>query len=280
MKNYNKIEIKLNIKQISVILIIIALLLGIAFVKIIHTKYVNYKFSKKSTSFVENNEKPIFKINKILMYSSAGVIDNSTGEVLQDLDISQYTDISIEIDNKQKVQELTDENTVKELYIDNIKIENNAEKGERILNYKNPYLQGKFKMLQNCNNNRIDFKILNTNQESDDMNYDEANFYTDCSNPISLGYLNKNIVTRYAVSEKKNSISFDGSILKNANVDISDINAKISFQIHIKNNKNQEFVCNVILEDNLDEDKNEIYNGYVLKAQNTDDSKYNFIQVN
>lgn len=222
----------------------------------------------------------MFKINKILMYSSAGVIDNSTGEVLQDLDISQYTDISIEIDNKQKVQELTDENTVKELYIDNIKIENNAEKGERILNYKNPYLQGKFKMLQNCNNNRIDFKILNTNQESDDMNYDEANFYTDCSNPISLGYLNKNIVTRYAVSEKKNSISFDGSILKNANVDISDINAKISFQIHIKNNKNQEFVCNVILEDNLDEDKNEIYNGYVLKAQNTDDSKYNFIQVN
>ena len=178
------------------------------------------------------------------------------------------------------MQELTDENTVKELYIDNIKIENNAEKGERILNYKNPYLQGKFKMLQNCNNNRIDFKILNTNQESDDMNYDEANFYTDCSNPISLGYLNKNIVTRYAVSEKKNSISFDGSILKNANVDISDINAKISFQIHIKNNKNQEFVCNVILEDNLDEDKNEIYNGYVLKAQNTDDSKYNFIQVN
>ena len=63
-------------------------------------------------------------------------------------------------------------------------------------------------------------------------------------------------------------------------IDISDINAKISFQIHIKNNKNQEFVCNVILEDNLDEDKNEIYNGYVLKAQNTDDSKYNFIQVN
>ena len=47
MKNYNKIEIKLNIKQISVILIIIALLLGIAFVKIIHTKYVNYKLCRK-----------------------------------------------------------------------------------------------------------------------------------------------------------------------------------------------------------------------------------------
>lgn len=280
MKNYNRIEIKLNSNKFIAILVILALLIGLIFVKIIHTKIINSKFSKNSTSFVDNNEQPMFKINKILMYSSAGVVDNSIGEVLQDLDISQYTDISIGIDNKGKVQEITDENTVKELYIDNIKIENNSENGERIFNYKNPYLQGKFKMLQNCANSRIDFKILNTNQESDDMNYDEANFYTDCSNPISLGYLNKNIVTRYAVSEKKNSVSFDGSILKNANIDISDINAKISFQIHIKNNKNQEFICNVILEDNLDEDKNEIYKGYVLKAQNTDDSKYNFIQVN
>ena len=229
MKNYNKIEIKLNSNKFIAILVILALLIGLIFVKIIHTKIVNSKFSKNSTSFVDNNEQPMFKINKILMYSSAGVVDNSIGEVLQDLDISQYTDISIGIDNKGKVQEITDENTVKELYIDNIKIENNSENGERIFNYKNPYLQGKFKMLQNCANSRIDFKILNTNQESDDMNYDEANFYTDCSNPISLGYLNKNIVTRYAVSEKKNSVSFDGSILKNANIDISDINTKNSY---------------------------------------------------
>ena len=221
MKNYNKIEIKLNSKKFIAVLVILALLIGLIFVKIIHTKIVNSKFSKNSTSFVENNEQPMFKINKILMYSSAGVVDNSTGEVLQDLDISQYTDISVSIDNKEKVQELTEENTVKELYIDNIKFENSCSSGEKIFNYKNPYLQGKFKMLQNCNNNKIDFKILNTNQESDDMNYDNANFYTDCSNPISLGYINKNIVTKYAVSEKKNSVSFDGSILKNTNIDIN-----------------------------------------------------------
>ena len=125
MKNYNKkIEIKLNIKQITAVLVILALILSLIFIKIMHTKFVNYKFSKYSTSFVENNDQPIFKINKLLMYSSAGVVDKSAGEVLQDLDISQYTDISISIDNKSKIQELTDENTVKELYIDNIKIEN------------------------------------------------------------------------------------------------------------------------------------------------------------
>lgn len=281
MKNYNKIEIKLNSKKFIAILVILALLIGLVFVKIIHTKIVNSKFSKNSTSFVENNEQPMFKINKILMYSSAGVVDNSTGEVLQDLDISQYTDISVSIDNKEKVQELTEENTVKELYIDNIKFENSCSSGEKIFNYKNPYLQGKFKMLQNCNNNKIDFKILNTNQESDDMNYDNANFYTDCSNPISLGYINKNIVTKYAVSEKKNSVSFDGSILKNTNIDIKDIRTKISFQVHIKSNNNKEYTCNVVIDDNLNEDNQELYkDGYVLKVENTDDSKYNFIQVN
>lgn len=281
MKNYNKrIEIKLNIKQISAILIVLVLLLSLIFIKILHTKIVNHKFSKNSTSFVENNEQPTFKINKLLMYSSAGVTDNSIGEVMQDIDISQYTDISIEIDNKEKIKELTDENTVKELYIDNIKIENSAEKGEKILNYKNPYLQGKFKMLQNCENNKIDFKILKTNQENDDMNYDEANFYTDCSNPISLGFINKNIVTRYAVSEKKNSVSYDGSILKNTNLDIKDIRTKISFQIHIKNNENKDFICNVVIDDTLNEDNQEIYKGYVLKVENTDNKKFNFIQIN
>lgn len=57
MKNYNKkIEIKLNIKQITAVLVILALILSLIFIKIMHTKFVNYKFSKYSTSFVENND--------------------------------------------------------------------------------------------------------------------------------------------------------------------------------------------------------------------------------
>ncbi len=281
MKNYsNKIIIKINIKHIIAILILILLLTMLFFARITHTKIVNYKFSSKSEKFIENNETPIFKIDKIIMYSSASAKDNSTGEVLQDLDISQYTDISIKINNKNKIQELTEENTIKEMYIDNIKIENSYEKGEKILNYKNPYLFGKYNELNNYQNDRIDFKIINTNQEDDETNYDETNFYTDCSNPISLGYINKNIVKNYGVSEKKNSVSFDGKLLKNAEVNIDDLNSKISFVIHIKNNKNKDFSCKVILDNNLDNGKKEIYGGYVLKAQNTDSRDYNFIQAN
>ena len=282
MKSYNKekIIIKINIKHIIGILVIILLILALLYSKIINTKVMNYKFAQQTEKFVDNNEEPIFKIEKILLYSSASAIDNSYGEVLQDLDISQFTDISISINNKNRIEDLTDENTIKELYIDNIKLETNSDIGEKNINYKNPYILGKFKMLDNCENQRINFKIVNTNQENENINYDEANFYTDCSNPLTLGYINKNLVEGYCVSENKNSVLFDGTLLKNAEVEIDEINAKISFQIHIKNNQNKNFVCSVVIDDNLDNNKDEIYNGYVLKVQNTDDKKYNFIQYN
>ena len=284
MKNYNssnkKIIIKINIKHIILLLIFILSIMLLFYAKIVHTRIVNYKFSMQTEKFKQDNEEPIFKVNKILLYSSAGAIDNSTGEVLQDLDISQYTDISINIESKKQNNELTDINTVKQLYIDNINIQINSDKGERILNYKNPYLSGKYRMLNNCENGRIDFKIVNTNQENDEANYDEPIFYTDCSNPISLGYLNKNIVQGYCVSEAENSVSFDGKLLKNARANLDEINCKISFQIHLINNKNEKFICPIIIENNVDNDKDEIYNGYVLKVQNTDDKKYNFIQSN
>ena len=47
----------------------------------------------------------------------------------------------------------------------------------------------------------VNFNIINTNSENENTDYSNPTFYTDCSNPISLGYLNKDIVTNYAVSK-------------------------------------------------------------------------------
>lgn len=282
MKNYNnnKVIIKVNIRHIIALLVIILLILALFYSRIIGTKIGNYKFSSQTEKFAINNEQPIFKVNKIVLYSSASAVDNSEGEVLQDLDISQFTDISINIDNKTKICDTTEENTIKQLYIDNIEVQIDSEKGEKVLNYKNPYIIGKFKMLENCGNSRIDFKVINTNQENDAANYDEPTFYSDCSNPITLGYINKNLIQGYAVSEQKNSVSFDGKMLKNVDIDFDDLNCKIKFQIHIVNNKNQEFVCPIVIDNDLNNGKKEIYQGYVLKVQNTYDEDYNFIQLN
>ena len=73
-----------------------------------------------------------------IFYVRHNAIDNSSDQSLQDVSICQYSDLSIYIDNSESSTDLTDENTVKELYIDNIVITSQSDIGTKILNYKNP----------------------------------------------------------------------------------------------------------------------------------------------
>ena len=108
----------------------------------------------------DNNENTIFSIQKVVLYSNANAIDNSKDQSLSDVSICQYSDLGISIDNSQSSSELTDENTVKQLYIDNIVMSSKLDKGTKILNYKNPFSFGKYKEIESPINNRIDFVLL------------------------------------------------------------------------------------------------------------------------
>lgn len=235
-------------------------------------------FANEMIEIADQNEKPIFTVQKILMYSNANAIDNSENQSLKDMSICQYTDLSIYIDNMSSISELTDENTVKELYIDNIVMTSKADKGNKVLNYKSPLEFGKYKMIEPPENNRVNFNIVNTNVENENNDYNNPTFYTDCSNPISLGYMNKDILTDYAVSQDTNSVSFNGKVLKEASINLEDINYTLSFNIHIVNNLNQKFVYHMNLDVNLNDDKGGIYNGYVFKGKNTSGSQYQFFK--
>lgn len=235
-------------------------------------------FANEMIEIADQNEKPIFTVQKILMYSNANAIDNSENQSLKDMSICQYTDLSIYIDNMSSISELTDENTVKDLYIDNIVMTSKADKGNKVLNYKSPLEFGKYKMIEPTENNRVDFNIVNTNVENENNDYNNPTFYTDCSNPISLGYMNKDILTNYAISQDTNSVSFNGKVLKEANINLEDINYTLSFNIHIVNNLNQKFVYHMNLDIDLNDDKGGIYNGYVFKGKNTSGSQYQFFK--
>ena len=235
-------------------------------------------FANEMIHLSDENENSIFSVQKILLYSNANAIDNSKDQSLKNMSICQYTDISIYIDNISTISELTDENTVKELYIDNIVMTSNANIGTKILNYKNPFDFGKYKMIEFPENNRIDFNIVNTNSENENNDYSTPTFYTDCSNPISLGYMNKDILTNYAVSQDANSVSFNGKVLKEANINLKDINYTVTFKIHIVNNLNQKFVYNMKLDVGLDDNSGGIYNGYVFKGKNTTGNEYGFFK--
>ena len=250
-----------------------------AYKYIYQTEQVKSIFVGEAVRFVEENSNPVFKISKIILYSSAYAVDNSLEGNLQDIDISQFTDIAIYIDNKGKSEEITAENTINEMYIDNIELNIQSDEGEHILNYKNPKEFGKYSDLNKLIDDKLDFNVVHSNDEQMGAGYTDSVFYTDCSNPISLGFINKNILTNCMIENVNGNIAFDGSILRNANIDLNSITGKIEFSIHIKNNQDEDFICNVDIENTFEDEENGIYSGYVMKIQNTEGEKYHFLKV-
>lgn len=275
-----KINFKIkNVRLAFTLLIILAFIVLLLYYHfVLSPSFAKSNFTNQMIEIADENENSIFNVQKILLYSSANVISNSKDQSLKDMSICQYTDLLIYIDNSQSSSELTDENSVKELYIDNIVITSNVDKGTKILNYKNSFNVGKYTDIKQPENNRIDFKIINTNQENENHNYDEPTFYTDCSNPITLGYLNKDILTNYSVTDDSKSISFNGKVLKEANINLEDINYTLRFTIHILNNLNQTFAYNMKLDVNLDDNNGGIYNGYTYKSKSTSGNEYRFFR--
>lgn len=273
-----KFKIK-NERFVFTILIILLFAIFLLYYNLVFSVvFARNSFANEMIEIADENENAIFNIQKILLYSNANAIDNSKDQSLKDMSICQYTDISIYIDNTSTISELTDENTIKQLYIDNIVVSSNADIGTKILNYKNPLDFGKYKTIETPENNKIDFNIVNTNTENENNDYSSPTFYTDCSNPISLGYMNKDILTNYSVSQDANSVSFNGKVLKEANVNLEDINYTLTFKIHIVNNLNQKFVYHMKLNVGLDDNNGGIYNGYVYKGKTTTGNEYRFFK--
>lgn len=273
MKKFN-FKIK-NVKLAFVLLIIAAIAVLLLYYIFVFSNLVSrHNFANQMVEISDENEQTVFSIQKIMLYSSANAVDNSENQSLNNMSISQFSDISLYIDNSKISSDLTDENTIKELYIDNIFLSTQSENGTKILNYKNPLNFGKYQNVEQASNNRIDFKIINTNQENESNNYDEPTFYSDCSNPISLGYLNKDLLTNYSVSDNSKTISFNGKVLKEANVNLDEIQPTLNFTIHIVNNLGEKFAYNM----KLNIDLTGIYDGYSFKGKNTFGTEYNFFK--
>lgn len=279
MKNKKRKEISFRhiiiIAFVSIILMILIILLYNKMIKVMSNGSVRLN---REEIFAKENENHIFRISKIILHSNVDIVDKSEQQSLQNINISQYTDISIYIDNKNYIKDLTQENTVSELYIDNIKIETLSSNGEKIINYKNPYLFGKYRTLSNAKD-KIRFNILNDNESNREEQYDNPMFYTDCSNPISLGYINKDVVTNYYIRANDAPVTLNGSMLKRANIGLDVLSSNISFCVHLKNNLNEEFICNVNIDNNLDNEDGGIYTGYMTRIFDISNEEFNFIKL-
>lgn len=264
-------------KIILLVIIIIALMLLIfAFYRISYMYRNNNIFAQNAEKIQNDIDNPIFKIEKILIYSDANIEDLSENQNLSNINVSQYTDFAIYINNSATITGLTEENTVNNLYIDNITV-SGTDIGTQKVFYKDVNDICKYRKIE-TGTNRIDFKVLHTNEEKG-LNEDANVFFTDCSDPIILSYVNENIVKNEDLSGSNEKLSLNGSILKYLGIDLEDLNYKISFTINIENNLGEMYKCNCSLNINLDSDEGGIYTGYIMQIYNLSENNFEFRKV-
>lgn len=243
------------------------------------------------------NAKQTFTIDKIYLYSSANATNNETKKSMWDLNIYQYTDIALYISGNSSNKE---QNTIKELYIDNIKFDS-VNTGTPNVHYKNLFEFGKFSLINNdIITDRLNYQILPppqvptttnnivenvdviedegnllTNTESnivgaETIDYSKPQIYSDCSTPITLEYVNL-IKSNYLVSNIETPLVYDGSLLKRAGIDIPSISCDLSFKVHIKNNLDETHIATVKITIPLKDDVagTSIYDGSFSKEIST-----------
>lgn len=195
---------------------------------------------KKDDKIVESP----FKIKKQMFYS--GILPKSTSyndNENWNLSISQYTDIAIYISTTSSI--LDDSNTINSLYIDNIEYLKMPKIGAPALYYQNPKKFATDTIYSEYTiENHLNYNILNFDNEENYDYYSTPNFFTDCSLPITLKYVNYDILKNYKVANSEPLI-FNGQILKKSNINLFDLEATISFCINIVSNENKLYKYNM-----------------------------------
>ena len=233
----------------------------------------NQNISQGSKS--NEDEETIFEIDNILLYSSANALNNSeTQKDYWNLNIYQYTDMSISINNHVYSDKLTSKNLVSKLYIDNVNFSIKPTLGSPGLFYKNPNSLGMPVVddLDNQITDRMDFTVNSVNST---VEYTKPSFYTDCSNPLTLSYVNSNVYSSLIIKNNASSVTFDGSLLQKSGTKLSNIQATVNFTIHIENALGEEYICDVEIPIPLEDESQSILDGhYVTELTNLEEYKF------
>lgn len=262
---FDKIDKSLWIKTFSTLLcIFIFILLLNHIVSIQSTKLA---FEKEMENFYQLNSQKIFSIDSVTLYHSANAKQNTDIKKSFVLDIYQFTDISFYITNEKST-------IIKEFYIDNISCIPTYENSDTVFVYKNPLEFGKLNHFNSNMSERIDFKVLDNNN---DTNFSMPYVYNNLSNPITLEYVNQKIVENFNPTSRNISIEYNGKLLKAANVSLDKLSANLYFNINIIDVNNNSYTCRVHIPIALAKDDYAIYNGKLLENMDTK-SLYSFFR--
>ena len=254
---------------ITIALIVLCIVMIVYSVKVY---LINEEFAESVAEIARLNSKTVFSIDRIYLYSSADANSNETNKPIWDLDIFQFTDIALYINNRDE-KGVTYENTIKSLTIDNVKF-NDLETGTPKLYYKNV---NDFAKLDINEDNEIkdsmEFNIVN----SGDADYTTPVIYSNCQNPITLEYVNSEMKEDTTISDISEPLTYDGTLLKKSGISLNSIKCNLSFRVTIVNNYNQKFVATVYIDIPLEDSftNESIYDGKIIKnMENTNIVKF------
>lgn len=246
-----------NNKSLKLLLLLIIILVFciIIYFSFIQDIFIKRNFEKDNITFSSLNENIPFLLNKIILFSSATAETDSVNQSLS-LDISQYCDIGIYLNNTDK------ENTfINSLYINNIYI-SSPELGTPCLYKKRINDLGKCSF----NEEKIinDEFYFNMIEYTETLNYANYELLNDGSTPVSLGFYNKDIKKGFITSDTQ--ISYNGTLLKSALIPQTSLNCNVSFTINIITNADEHYICNVNFDIPFEDEEGSIYDtGYSTK---------------
>ena len=238
------------------------------------SKTINVRktFEQEALSFADLNPKTVFSVNKVTLYSSANAVQDKEVTQALVLDIYQYTDIAFEISNKENKE-------ISTISINNFNYTTVPSSGTfRVIRYKNPLDFGKpntDKVLSMQEVEDISFKIFKPDEEPD---FAKPYVYNNLSNPITLTYINKSVNSGYSVSGRDLSLTYDGSLLKKSNVELSSLSCNLSFDVNITTITNEEYICKLNISIPLKNADTTLYDGHILKTLNTE-GLFNFYRL-
>lgn len=242
---------KITQKSVFIISFIISILLLIYLCNITYSIFLNKLYME---NYYQDNT--IFSINKIVLFSSANansVINSNNTTTISNL--CQYTDIAVFIDNSSN--DYDSENTLKSVSIENLSINTTPQIGTTNLYYKdlNDFSTPKF-----YTKNKIDNSLTFNISSDDEIDYSSPTLYNNCANPITISYVNSNLIDSYTINNE-NQISYDGSLLKDCNIILNDLQCSFSFYIIIENNLGHKYRCPIYINIPLADENTSIYDG-------------------
>ena len=101
---------------------------------------------------------------------------------------------------------------------------------------------------------------LNFNIVTNELDTSNASIYSNCQNPITLSYVNKNVKENYIIEDGSSTLKYDGNILRMTEVPMTSMKCTVSFKIT--------YIANVYIDIPLEDQYTgeSIYNGKIEKT--------------